>query len=227
MHDLSIIIPILNEKHQLIKQMPLLSSLCDQGYELVIVDGGSTDGSLIEIEKLRCKCLHVKASRGFQLHTGAKHSTNSVLLFLHIDTCITLQHLDDIFRTLLSSNKHWGRFNVSFANKKFIFSIIAWFMNKRSCLTGIATGDQAIFIKREAYFECGGFSDIPIMEDIEICKRLKKSSLPLCLSNTVTTSSRKWEQQGVVKTILLMWRLRLLYFFGVSANRLAKLYYLQ
>jgi len=98
-------------------------------------------------------------------------------------------------------------------------------MNRRSCLTGIVTGDHTLFIKRNTYFASGGFADIPIMEDIEFCKRLKKYSQPICLSETVTTSSRKWEQQGIINTILLMWRLRVLYFFGIPAEQLAKQYY--
>lgn len=103
--------------------------------------------------------------------------------------------------------------------------MIAWFMNKRSCLTSIITGDQTLFIKRNVYFDTGGYADLPLMEDIEFSKRLKKHSKPICISETVLTSSRKWEQHGIFRTILLMWRLRLLYFLGVPADQLAKQYY--
>jgi len=225
MNKISIVIPVLNESLFFTKQQLYLRALLNLGHEVIIVDGGSDDDSLVAAENLGCKCIHTKASRGFQLHTGANESAHDVLVFLHADNILPLTSLDNILSSLKHPTAHWGRFNVEFSNKRLIFKVIAWFMNKRSCITGITTGDQTLFIKRNTYFNSGGFSDIPIMEDVELSKKLKKFSHPICLNSTVTTSSRKWEQQGITKTIFLMWRMRLLYYFGVPADRLVKSYY--
>jgi len=225
MKKLSFIIPVLNESLFFTKQQLYLKSLLAQGHEIIVVDGGSNDDSISTAERLGCLCIHTKASRGFQQHAGANKSTQEVLVFLHADTIIPLVSIDAISSAMKHPTACWGRFNVEFSSKKFIFKLIAWCMNQRSCITGIATGDQTIFVKRNTYFDSGGFADLPIMEDIDICKRLKRYSQPVCLNNKVITSSRKWETQGILKTILLMWRLRLLYFFGVSEDQLAKQYY--
>lgn len=224
MTKLSIIIPVLNEDEILFNQQEAFRSLLNQGHEVIVVDGGSEDNSIEIANRIGCKTFVTRPSRGHQLHFGAEQSSNEVLLFLHADTLLPTNTPELINHALTPANKHWGRFNVRFSNTKLIFLIIAWFMNKRSCLTGISTGDQALFVKRESYFSCGGFPDFPIMEDIEISKRLKKISFPVCIPNEAISSSRKWDKQGVLKTILKMWRLRLMFFFGVSPDRLAKLY---
>ena len=227
MHELSIVIPTLNEYLYITNHQAYFKSLIKQGHEIIIVDGGSVDGTVESVQKIGCKCLSTKASRGYQLHAGACASTHNVLVFLHADTLLP-PTVEEIINTSLSnSNSSWGRFNVTFSKNNFIFKILAWFMNKRSCLTGIVTGDHTLFIKRDTYFNCGGFSDIPIMEDIEISRRLKKHSDPICLSNSVITSSRKWEKQGIAKTILMMWALRAKFYFGVSAEKIVEQYYSQ
>ena len=225
MHNFSIIIPVLNENLFFTKQQLYLQALLNQGHEIIIVDGGGKDNSRLAAIKLGCKFIQTKACRGHQLHRGAKVSSNDILVFLHADTILPLSTTNLIYETLNQPLSSWGRFNVAFTNKKLIFKIIAWLMNKRSCVTGIVTGDQTLFIKRSVYFDTGGFSDLPLMEDIEFSKRLKKHSKPICLNETVLTSSRKWEQHGILATIILMWRLRLLYFFGIPAKQLAEQYY--
>ncbi len=185
MRKLSIIIPVLNEEPFFSKQQNYLKSFSKLGHEIIVVDGGSTDGSIATAKKLGCKCLITKASRGFQLHAGANASSNDILVFLHADTILPQTAIDDIETSFKNTNASWGRFKVAFDNEKLIFKIIAWFMNNRSCITGIATGDHTLFIKRGTYFDSGGFSDISIMEDIELCKRLKKYSNPLCLVRSV------------------------------------------
>jgi rSAM/selenodomain-associated transferase 2 len=225
MRKLSIIIPVLDESLFFTRQQLYLKALLNQEHEIIVVDGGSTDDSVLAAKNLGCTCIQTKASRGFQLHAGANASSHDYLVFLHADTLMPLTGTDSIISALDNQSVYWGRFNVAFTNKKFIFHIIAWFMNKRSCLTGIVTGDQTLFINRNTYFKCGGFKDIPIMEDIEFSKRLKKHSPPICLNETVITSSRKWEKQGIIRTIILMWILRAKYYFGASTHKLSKQYY--
>ncbi len=225
MYKFSFIIPVLNENLFFTKQQLYLQALLNQGHEIIIVDGSSKDDTRLAAEKLGCICIQTKASRGHQLHSGANASSNDILVFLHADTILPLTATTTIYDALNKPSSYWGRFNVAFTNKKLIFKMIAWFMNKRSCLTSIITGDQTLFIKRNVYFDTGGYADLPLMEDIEFSKRLKKHSKPICISETVLTSSRKWEQHGIFRTILLMWRLRLLYFLGVPADQLAKQYY--
>ena len=225
MDNFSFIIPVLNENLFFTKQHLYLQALLNQGHEIIIVDGGSKEDAHLAAEKLGCKFIQTKASRGFQQHSGANESSNDILVFLHADTILPLKATSLIDQALNQSSANWGRFNVAFTNKSLTFKVIAWFMNKRSCLTGIVTGDQTLFIRRSTYFDAGGFEDQPLMEDVELSQRLKKHSKPICINETVLTSSRKWEQQGVLTTILLMWRLRLLYFLGVSADQLAKQYY--
>ncbi len=225
MQKFSFIIPVLNEESFFVEQTKIFTSLLEQGHEVIVVDGGSTDQSVVIAEQIGCICISTNPSRGHQLHIGAKKSSNQILVFMHADTLLPPSGLGNIRNVMEKANNYWGRFNVVFTNQKLVFKVIAWFMNKRSCLTGIVTGDHTFFMKREIYFNSGGFSDIPIMEDIELSKKLRKYSRPVCLSEKVITSSRKWEQQGVLKTILLMWYLRLLFYVGVPAEKLAKRYY--
>jgi rSAM/selenodomain-associated transferase 2 len=225
MSKLSLIIPVLNEEEFFIKEKSFIQSALKQQHEIIIVDGGSTDQSLTYAKKLDCKIILTKPSRGHQLHLGTIASSHKYLVFLHADTKLPKQGLETIAELLNQPNIGWGRFNVSFSNKKLIFKIIAWFMNKRSCLTGIVTGDHTLFIKRDIYQASGGFSDIPIMEDVELSKRLKKLTRPFCLQKAVITSSRKWENNGIIKTIVLMWCIRALFFIGMPAEKLTNLYY--
>ena len=224
MSKLSIVIPVLNEEKFLTRNQEMFTCLLKDGHEILVVDGGSQDNSLKTAYELGCRVFSTRASRGHQLHYGAERSKHELLLFLHADTLLPLNAAQAIVQTLSKPNQHWGRFNIRFSNSRLVFRIIAWLMNKRSCLTSIVTGDHAMFIRRECYFNCGGYSDIPIMEDVEFCSRLKKNKAPACLSDEVITSSRRWEQKGICCTVLMMWKLRLMFFFGVSPEKLVKLY---
>jgi rSAM/selenodomain-associated transferase 2 len=156
------------------------------------------------------------------LNEGAKIAQGELLVFLHADTRLP----KDIYRILepYINELHWGRFNVKLSGDRWVFRVIETMMNRRSCLTGIATGDQAIFVAADLFNKVKGFPIIPLMEDIAISKRLKKFSLPICLKHTVETSSRRWEEKGVLATIWLMWRLRWSFFFNTSPEILAKRY---
>lgn len=224
MSGLSIIIPVLNEEHFLAVNKERLVSLLQEGHEILIVDGGSQDDSVSIARSLGCEVFCTRASRGHQLGYGANRSKNDVLLFLHADTHLPSHTAKMVAQALVGPEQRWGRFDVRFSNPHPVFRVIAWFMNKRSCLTGIVTGDHALFIKRELYFSCGGYRDVPLMEDVELCRRLKKHASPVCLSEEVVTSSRRWEQNGIFKTVIMMWWLRLMFFFGWSPEKLARLY---
>jgi len=157
------------------------------------------------------------------MNNGARQAEGGILIFLHVDTVLPDNALQKI-RQSLNNSRQWGRFNIRFSGSHFMFTVIAGMMNWRSRLTGIATGDQVIFMTREAFFAAGQYPGIKLMEDIALCKALKKISPPVCLSDTVISSSRRWEHNGIYRTIGLMWILRLLYFFGADSDILAQLY---
>ena len=220
--NLSIIVPVLNEEENVSSFLSHLSALCvDKTTEIILVDGGSRDQTVkVALEFGSCQVVSSDKGRANQMNTGAKFAKGNILLFLHVDTQLS----DFSFEQFLSSGKVWGRFDVKLSGRKFIFRIIENFMNFRSKHTGICTGDQAMFVTKVVFDDINGFASIPLMEDVEISARLRKITRPYCLLASATTSSRRWENKGVTRTILLMWRLRLFYFFGVSVEKLAKQY---
>jgi rSAM/selenodomain-associated transferase 2 len=158
------------------------------------------------------------------MNLGAEKASGDVLLFLHADTRLPADAADLVLNSLEESGRAWGRFDVKVDGRSPLLPMIAWFMSLRSRLTGIATGDQAMFVRRDAFRTVGGFPAIALMEDIALSKRLKRVSKPLCLRHRVTTSGRRWEKNGVLTTMVLMWRLRLAYFFGADPKELARQY---
>lgn len=225
---ISIIIPVLNEEKNLSIILPYLQPFRDSGHEVIVVDGGSVDNSLKfaaegAVLEVIDKVLVSEPGRALQMNRGAANATGEVYLFLHADTV-----LPDNALQLISSLDHnihfWGRFDIRLSNNRIIFRLIECLVNLRSRLTSIATGDQAIFIEAELFKSVGGFPEIVLMEDIAISRLLKKQLKPVCLTAKVITSSRRWEVKGVVATVLLMWKLRLYYFFGVSPEKLSQLY---
>ncbi len=222
---ISIIIPTLSEAAGI---LPVLTSLAHarrrRHVEVIVVDGGSNDGTLDLARPLADRVLSSPRGRASQMNAGAEVAAGEMLLFLHADTRLPIETLQQLPAQLCRSGKAWGRFDVTIEGTHPMLRVIAWAMNRRSRLTGIATGDQAMFVRREAFDRCGHFPDIPLMEDIALSRRLKRESPPLCVAERATTSGRRWEQHRVLRTIALMWLLRLLYFAGVDPARLSRLY---
>lgn len=219
----SIIIPVLNEAPNLPSLSTQLAPLARAGAEVLFVDGGSADGTPNLAESAGFSTMHSARGRARQMNAGAKAARGDLLIFLHADTVLPAGALQAI-EAALRKGHAWGRFDVHIAGRPWMLRVVAQMMNWRSRLTGIATGDQAMFMTREALEAVGGFPDQPLMEDIEISRRLRAHSRPACLRLKVTTSGRRWESRGVWRTILLMWRLRWGYWRGVPANTLAEAY---
>ncbi len=221
---LSIIVPCLNEAEGIADTLSALSPLRARGAEVIVVDGGSRDGT-VERAAPHADCV-ISAPRGraSQMNTGAARTRGEILLFLHADTLLPESADALILEGLNRLRRGWGRFDVAISGSHPLLRVVAWLMNARSRLTGIATGDQAIFATRSLFTAAGGYPDIALMEDIALCKRLKRFGPPLCVRHRLTASGRRWEKHGVVRTILLMWRLRLAYWLGADPAKLAVRY---
>jgi rSAM/selenodomain-associated transferase 2 len=218
-----IIVPVLNESAVLSHQLNKLDVLRAMGVQVLLVDGGSTDRTVQLARDVGFDVLESVRGRARQMNAGARAAQSDLLVFLHVDTHLPSAALCQI-ENHLNSKMCWGRFDVRIVGRSPWLKVIGFCMNWRSRLTGIATGDQTFFMTREAFDKVGGFPEQPLMEDIEMSKRLKRLSPPVCLPERVVTSGRRWDQNGVWKTILLMWRLRWAYWRGVSASELARLY---
>jgi rSAM/selenodomain-associated transferase 2 len=219
---LSIVVPVLNEAAEIEAALHALAPFRARGCEVVVVDGGSADNTSALAAPLADRVTTASRGRASQMNAGAAAAKGDVLLFLHVDTRLP-DNADILVReTLARSRRVWGRFDVRFTGGAL--SLIAWTMNLRSRLTGIATGDQAMFVKRDAFARPGGFPAIALMEDIALSAQLKRFSRPICLAARVTTSPRRWQKHGTVRTVLLMWRLRLAYLFGARPDELARAY---
>ena len=221
---ISIIIPVLNDADALKKLLPDLQNDRLLGHEVLIVDGGSVDGSVTYASALADRVLMTGTGRGRQMNLGAEQAQHSILLFLHADSKLPKNALANISKILEEPARHWGRFDVILDANGIMYRVIASMMNLRSRITGVATGDQGIFVRRLSFHEAGSFDSIPIMEDIALSKALRKQSRPACLSAKIITSARRWQQQGTMKTILQMWFLRFAYFIGIKPDKLAHFY---
>jgi len=222
---LSIVVPALDEAANLERLLPDLAARCP-GAEVIVADGGSGDGTAAVVRRFpSARWQPARRGRARQMNAGAGVARGDALLFLHADTALPDGAADAIARALADPAVVGGRFDVRFANPRWPFRMIAGLMNRRSRWSGICTGDQAIFVRRSAFEALGGYPDIPLMEDVEFSKRLGRMGRLACLRQQVTTSARKWEREGIARTILLMWTLRFLYFCGVSPARLHRWYY--
>ena len=221
---LSVVIPALNEATGISAVLQALAPLVTRGAQLLVADGDSSDATAALAQAGGAQVVHAPRGRALQMNAGAQQATGDVLLFLHADTRLP-PDADPLIAQALANGPHvWGRFDVRIEGQPRMLRVIAAFMNWRSRWSGIATGDQALFMTRAAFDAVGGFPVQPLMEDIEMSKRLLKLSRPACLRARVVTSGRRWETQGVWRTVLLMWRLRLAYWRGAAPERLAALY---
>jgi rSAM/selenodomain-associated transferase 2 len=219
--QLAIVVPVLNEAANIPALCAHLKRIAPSA-EVVLVDGGSTDHTVTLARAAGVQVVQSPRGRARQMNAGAQATQAPQLLFLHADT----QLPEQAFVWVQDALQHhvWGRFDVRIEGQAKMLRVVAFFMNWRSRLTGIATGDQAMFMTRQAYVQAGGFPDQPLMEDIEMSAALKRLGLPRCLRQQVLTSGRRWEQRGVWRTIMLMWRLRLAYWLGTPAEALARAY---
>jgi rSAM/selenodomain-associated transferase 2 len=215
---------VFNDSDSLLRQLQRLQDYRKQGHEVIVVDGGSSDGTA-EVQEGQADFFTVaERGRALQMNRGAELASGDVLLFLHADTCLPEQAIDLIAVCLQQSGAVWGRFDVRLSGRQAGFRLIEKMINLRSHLTGVVTGDQSLFVTAQAFRQIGGYPPIPLMEDVALSKLLRRLSWPARIRHKATTSSRRWEKHGTVRTILLMWWLRLLYFLGVNPEYLAKKY---
>jgi rSAM/selenodomain-associated transferase 2 len=217
---LCIVVPVLDEADALADCLLELRKFRDRGARVVVVDGGSRDNTL-EIARERADiAFRAPRGRGAQMNAGAAACPADALLFLHADTLLP-DNADALIESALRGGCAWGRFDVRIDSRRRALRLVESAMNLRSRWTGIATGDQALFVHHDLFRAVGGFPDIPLMEDIAISRKLLRHGPPACLRERVITSARRWERRGVLRTILLMWRLRAAYFLGADPARLA------
>jgi rSAM/selenodomain-associated transferase 2 len=216
---LSVVIPVLDEARLIGAALACLAPLRDRGHEVIVADGGSEDGTRERAAPLADMVIVAPRGRARQMNAGAAAASGDALVFLHADTRLPARADDLIFHSLEKFS--WGRFDVRIEGAHPLLRVVAFAMNLRSRLTGIATGDQAIFVRRQAF---PGFPEIPLMEDIGFSKAMKRQSPPACLREKAATSGRRWDEQGVLRTMFLMWRLRLAYFLGAAPDELARRY---
>ena len=224
MRRLSIVMPVLDEEAGIVEALAALVPLRARGAEVIVVDGGSRDATPELARPLADLVLTAPRGRASQMNAGAERACGEVLIFLHADVGLPPEGDRLMLAALASGRRVWGRFDVRFAGSLRMLRVVAFMMNWRSRLTGIATGDQAIFVRSEAFRRVGCYKDIALMEDIAMSKALKRLSPPHALRTPVIVSGRRFEKHGVRRLILLMWRLRLAYFFGADPDRLARRY---
>ncbi len=222
MRRLTIVVPVLNEAAIIVDALEALKPLRARGAEIIVVDSCSADGTPELAQRSADRVIAATRGRGAPLNAGAAVAGGDALLFLHADTALP----DDAERLIAAAlaARPWGRFDLRIAGAHPFLAVVARMINWRSRLTGIATGDQAIFVRRDAFLSVGGYPDLPLMEDIALSRRLKRLCRPYCIGTPVVTSGRRWEHHGVLRTVVLMWRLRLAYYFGAEPAGLALRY---
>ena len=218
---ISIIIPVRDEAENVGRLLCTLQAYRDRGHEVIVVDGGSEDDTVAIAKSLADTVLQTAAGRSHQMNAGSVEASGELLWFLHADSELPERADNLIIHAVTTGTFTWGRFDVQLSGRQKLLRIVEKMMNLRSRLTGIATGDQGIFISRKLFEQVGGYPDQLLMEDIALCKELKKYQSPVTVHEKMVTSSRRWEQNGVLRTVFLMWLLRAAYYFGVPADKLA------
>lgn len=222
----SIIVPVLNEADQIVQRLQHVRTLMNRQWKLIVVDGGSHDATCVLATPWCDELLQSAPGRSQQMNKGAQAALGDVLVFLHVDTLLP-RDFEQQMQQFLHSGKRWGRFDVVLDSDHPVLKLVTFMMNLRSRLTGIATGDQAFFVHRTFFEKLQGFADIPLMEDVEFSRRACRVERPFCSRARVITSARKWQRNGIFRTIVLMWWIRLAYFVGVSPITLHRWYYPQ
>ncbi len=220
---LAMVVPVLQESAGIVAFLHALQPLRAQGHQVIVVDGGSTDNTAELATPLCDQLVQAQPGRASQMNAGAARCDADVLVFLHADTQLPTTAVVDIQQSI-QAGALWGRFDVNIIGHSLWLPVVALFMNGRSRLSGIATGDQAMFVRRDTFESLGGFAVLPLMEDIELSQRLRRLARPACLTSRVQTSGRRWDARGPWRTILLMWRLRWRYWRGESAASIARAY---
>jgi rSAM/selenodomain-associated transferase 2 len=220
---LSVVVPVLNEAAGIVAALQRLAPLRARGHEVIVVDGGSGDATVALARPLADHVVHGPHGRARQMNAGAAVARGDQLLFLHADTQLP-PDADALIAHALQGHASWGRFDVRIGGGSIWFPVISTFMNQRSKLTGIATGDQGLFMHTRVFHQLGGYAEQPLMEDIALSRRLRALARPVCLRQRVLTSGRRWEQGGVWRTVVLMWWLRWRYWRGADPQALARLY---
>ncbi|HSO83523.1 TIGR04283 family arsenosugar biosynthesis glycosyltransferase [Thiocapsa sp.] len=221
---ISVVIPTLDEARGIVALLNEIAPVRAAGGEILVVDGDSPDDTARIAAPHADRVLTAPRGRAAQMNAGAAASRGDLLVFLHADTRAPIETLLRLPDLLARSGRSWGRFDVRIEGRHPLLRLVAWSMNQRSRLTGIATGDQAIFVERALFERVGGYPDIALMEDIALSRRLKRRGPPLCVHDRVVTSGRRWESKGVVRTVLLMWWLRLAHALGAHPDRLSRIY---
>ena len=226
MRRLSIVMPVLDEAAIITAALAALAPLRARGAEVIVVDGGSSDGTVALARPLADRVITGPHNRGEAMNAGAALAVGDIFLFLHADTALPDGADHVIVRALLRRGfeRAWGRFDLRIAGRHPLLALVARMINWRSQLTGVATGDQAIFVTRKAFWSVGGFPDLPLMEDIALSRKLKRLCRPSCVAAPAVTSGRRWDHHGLWHTVVLMWRLRLAYYLGAEPAGLALAY---
>jgi rSAM/selenodomain-associated transferase 2 len=219
---ISVICPVLNEAKAIGATLAALLPL--KPNEIIIVDGGSGDGTQEICRGLGVAVMVAPRGRAMQMNYGAARATGDVLLFLHADTRLPPTAFSDIRAALADPHYVGGRFDLELDDDRWMLRVIGTMISVRSRLSKVGTGDQAIFVRRAIFDTLGGFPEIPLMEDVAFCRALKRAGAVACLKSKVITSARRWELDGVWRTILRMWFLKACYFLGVSPRRLKQFY---
>ena len=222
--SLTVVIPCLDEEREIGATLGALAPARVRGVEVVVADGGSTDATVSIAHGGADRVVSAPRGRASQMNAGAAAASGDALLFLHADTRLPRDFDRLVLQGLQRSGRHWGRFDVSIEGRHPLLRLVAATMNVRSRITGIATGDQALFVRRSAFREIGGFPTIPLMEDIALAHALRRRGPPLCLRERAVTSGRRWDEHGFAKTVLLMWSLRYAYWRGADPHELARRY---